>query len=67
MKCVKMVPCRLDGLFKPCFFDAAIRNDALKLTIHGCTDKRPWRVCDLCMRNLYRGIKKGGWRVTARH
>lgn len=67
MKCVKLVPCRLDGLFKPCFFDAAIRDDALKLTIHGCTDARPCRACGLCMRDLYRSIKNGGRRVTARH
>ena len=65
MKCVKLVPCRLDGLHKPYFFDATL-TDALKLCPRGCIYARPCRSCALCWRDLKHSIKTGGRRVTAR-
>ena len=67
MKCVKLVPCRLDGLHKPYFFDATLTGKALKLCPSGCIDARPCRSCALCWRDLKRSIKTGGRRISVRH
>ena len=55
MKCVKMVRCRLDGMFKPFFFDAVLRG-SLRLCRRGCVDARTCRACALCWRDVRRSI-----------